>query len=289
MDPNQQTPPEPQQPAQPVSPPPPQNPQPLASPTEPASAQPSITPVAVQPQTNPETQPQVAAFMNPASSASTPSPKKPKKRLVIVLALIVVAGAAAAAFVLNNSKTTDEPISPQTSQQGADQPLPSSAELYPMSENIKVDSAPTFNLPSALDDWQQSTATDGNQLLTHVGGCKVVLSESKARATSERTDLEATDKVIADDIAAMEKSATVEDISYGQAAMAVKDQSKKLEMKTSQYTQTTLYTSLKVIVTVRTMDGFTTGTRFYCPESAFSQNLNNELLEKLSINMELEQ
>lgn len=280
MDPSQLPP----QPAQPIPPQPPQ-PTPVTEQQAPRQPQPPTPmPTPGQPAQPPTMQPGMPAFMYPQANLPNQQPAAPRKSrkglIIIVLVLLVLAGGGGAAFLALHKKTPASPVQPPHNPSTPSE----NQEVIKLTDSVKLAEAPSLVVPDSLDGWTPDTkAAADNPGLIHTGGCKMYYSVGVARKTDGVPDDKATDTTIAADIDRLKATNNVSEITYGQTTMAIANSNKRLEFKTAafEYADQTF----DIIVTARRIDGYLLGIRFYCPRAAFSVDLNQQLLDKLTINL----
>lgn len=271
MDPNQSAPqPQPIQPA---------NPQPM----QPTGPLPPVQPV---PSTS-----KLPAFMYPEANLpdQEPSPKKSKKGLVVILAvvLVLVIGGGVAALVLGKkSKTTGGSSGTATNNQSNNQTNGSSSDAtYKLTDSVKLSAAPTIIQGSLADGWSTDTTNQGLNGIVHSSGCKIYFTQSTERTVTDSSDQSATDTVIQSMVDELKKTGTVSDQQTGSVKLRVDGSTDTIEFKQVTLTYATDLTEHKVITTLRNIDGYTIGTRFYCSTSSFSSNLNQQVLDTVTIKL----
>jgi hypothetical protein len=77
----------------------------------------------------------------------------------------------------------------------------------------------------------------------------------------------------------------VSDVTYGTATMALNGKNDAVEFKTATFKYSTSLVESQSVITARSIDGYVMGVRFFCQTPAFSENLNKDLVSKLSLNM----
>ena len=294
MDPNTTTNPVPQpitqEPAAPVAPatPLPQSQQ-QASPAQPlqlTQPNPSVGPLPFVPPVQqptppvPSMQPHMAAFMDPANSQPAPTPKRSKLKVVIVLAIILtvlgIGGLGVTALLHKKAPTQNDAVTPQQN---------TTQDVIKLTDSVKLSAEPVLVVPSSIDGWtpDAKAAADAPGLI-HSTGCKMYYSRNVARKTDGVADDKATEATITADIERLKAGGkTTSEITYGTTNVAVTDSSKKLEFKTATFEYADQM--FDIIVSARRIDGYLIGMRFYCPRGAFSTDLNQKLLDKLSVTL----
>lgn len=276
----------------------PQQPQ-QTGPATPGPAQPANSPPAQPVAANPQQQPlpaqqpqtvemfgeqhKVAAFMNPANP-NTPQPRRSHKKLMIVVAVLVIAGAAVAGFLLTRSP--EQPQRPDATQQ-SDTPEPEQQTTVSgraLASDITLTAAPSFVIPD-LTNWQKSERNTELDRLDHTGGCSVTFTQLNERSNEELSDADATDKIISNHMTDLEKTGTISETKEGTTQLSVTGSDSTIEFKTNAFKYSTDLAEYRSIITVRSIDGYIMGVRFFCQTPAFSDNLNNEVVDALTITL----
>ncbi|MCA9330688.1 hypothetical protein KC957_01460 [Candidatus Saccharibacteria bacterium] len=256
---------------------------------QPQPVQQPVSPVAQQLPTQPATrQPNMPAFMYPQGNLpdQAPVPKKSRKGLMAIVAiLLVLVIGGVAALVLGKKDTSSNSSGGSSNQTNSQTSASASDATYKLTDNVKLTAAPTIIQGSLGEGWSTDTANQGLNGIVHGSGCKMYFTQSTERTSTETSDQSATDVLVQSMIDDLKKTGTVSDEQTGSVKLRVDGSTDTIEFEQVTMTYATDLTEHKVITTLRSVDGYTIGTRFYCPTSAFSTGLNQQVLEALTVKL----
>lgn len=279
MDPYQQT------PITPASPPAPESPMTYV-------AQPQQSLGGVMPPAQPQ-----PPLPPPASQPLTPAqvlPRKSKVGVFVALAVVVLLIAAAAAVIVLKRSRKTPAVANSTGNvlqqaQSNDSQSPTSAS-YALTDQVKLSAAPAIVRDNLDKDWQTDTANPGLDGIVHgATGCKVYFTESQSRSkNTDSSDKVATDVVMQATVDDLSKGGTISDRQNDTVTLKIASSADTIEFERMTMTYSSGPAEFKTVTVVRSIDGYVTGMRFYCPSGSFSTELARQTFDDLAIKLSKE-